>query len=65
MNTILQNHGIEDAGEANLHIELRSPYNWDTSTFCSCGEEFKSRAEQWKHAADELREGIRSFITIN
>lgn len=38
-----------------LHAEAETP-NWVTKVRCTCGAfESVSRAQQWKHAADELR----------
>jgi hypothetical protein len=35
----------------DAHLQVPSP-TWDTKTRCSCGAEFASRCEFWKHQAD-------------
>lgn len=37
------------------HEERADLPNWDTKAHCTCGEQFVSRAELWKHQADALR----------
>jgi hypothetical protein len=41
-------------GSERHEIRTDTP-NWDTTQRCTCGFESRSKAEQWKHAADELR----------
>ena len=45
---------------AEPHRETSGP-SWDTKVRCSCGAEFVSRAEQWNHASDSLRDAIETL----
>lgn len=37
------------------HLRVLTPH-WDTKTRCSCGADFVSQCEMWKHQADAYEE---------
>ena len=41
-----------------LHEERKDTPHWDTTVRCTCGAEFCSRCEFYRHAANELREAL-------
>jgi len=46
-----------------LHEERKDLPNWDTKVHCTCGFESVSRAEQWVHASDRMREALKKLYT--
>jgi excinuclease UvrABC ATPase subunit len=48
-------------GMSDLHEIRTNAEGWDTKVHCTCGFESVSRCEQWKHAADALRDRVRAL----
>lgn len=53
---------MEEGAAVERHEERKDTPNWDTKVRCTCGFESVSRAEFWKHAADELRSSYPALL---
>jgi hypothetical protein len=43
----------DSRNEFSVHVQIETPH-WNTKIVCSCGEDFTSRCEFWKHGYEAL-----------